>query len=141
MSRLDTQTLAEKAAAVQRHLLRVAQNVPAAHERLTPDTSQTDTVLFHLWLATQLVLDIASALVVRLGFSSPPTYASTFAILQEHGVIDAALADRLRRAAGFRNLVAHADEAIDLEIAHRAALEGPADLMAFLVAAARALPK
>jgi len=38
------------------------------------------------------------------------------------------------RAAGFRHVVAHADERLDLARVHRAATEGPADLRAFLAA-------
>jgi predicted nucleotidyltransferase len=47
------------------------------------------------------------------------------------GIIDAALADRLVRAAGFRNVVAHAYEQLDMTRVYRAAINGPADLRAF----------
>jgi uncharacterized protein YutE (UPF0331/DUF86 family) len=139
MTRLDSQTLAEKAGAVQRHLERVARHTPPSGSALEPESSTTDTVILHLWVATQLVLDIAAALVVRLGHPAPNCYAAAFSALEAMGVIDPALAGRLRKASGFRDVVAHAYETIDLRIAHRAALEGPADLLAFLAAAARAL--
>lgn len=42
------------------------------------------------------------------------------------------LAARLERAAGFRNVVAHAYERLDMARVHRAAREGPEDLRAFL---------
>jgi len=45
-----------------------------------------------------------------------------------------ALADRLVRAAGFRNLVAHAYDTLDMARVYRAASDGPADLKAFLAA-------
>ena len=54
---------------------------------------------------------------VRLG--TPRSYADAFRCLRNAGVIDDALADRLARAAGFRKRV------------HRAAAEGPADLLRF----------
>ena len=47
-------------------------------------------------------------------------------------VLESDLAQRLTQAAGFRNLVAHAYEGLDMERVHRAAAEGPADLRAFL---------
>jgi len=46
--------------------------------------------------------------------------------------LDRDLAQRLTQAAGFRNLVAHAYETLDMERVHRAAIEGPNDLRAFL---------
>ena len=55
-------------------------------------------------------------------------------------MIDSVLADRLARAAGFRNVVAHAYEKLDLERVYVAASTGPADLLAF-VAALERLPR
>ena len=43
-------------------------------------------------------------------------------------------AGRLTRAAGFRNVVAHAYEELDMRRVHTAAQEGPRDLRAFLAA-------
>lgn len=44
----------------------------------------------------------------------------------------ARVAERLVRAAGFRNTVAHAYEALDMARVYRAAKDGPSDLLAFL---------
>jgi len=49
-------------------------------------------------------------------------------------LIAAPLARRLLRAAGFRNVVAHAYAALDMHRVFRAATEGPPDLRAFLAA-------
>ena len=69
---------------------------------------------------------------MRFDHGSPQTYADAFRLLEKHGSIDTALADRLVKAAGFRNLVAHAYDTLDMTRVHRAATEGPADLRAFL---------
>ena len=51
-------------------------------------------------------------------------------VLAEHTMtVQPALADRLVRAAGFRNIVAHAYESLDLRGVHQAATDGPADLL------------
>ncbi len=49
-------------------------------------------------------------------------------------MIGAPLAQRLVRASGFRNVVAHAYAALDMARVFRAATEGPPDLRAFLAA-------
>jgi uncharacterized protein YutE (UPF0331/DUF86 family) len=49
-------------------------------------------------------------------------------------VLDSALADRLARAAGFRNLIVHAYADLDLRRVHTIATVGPPDLRAFLIA-------
>lgn len=53
------------------------------------------------------------------------------------GLLEPGLAQRLTRAAGFRNLVAHAYGSLDMRRVHAAAVHGPADLRAFPRAAAR----
>lgn len=131
---VDRELLAERSASVERHLRRVAEHLPADPADLNPLSSATDTVVLHLWQAVQVVIDLAVSTAVRLGLGSPPTYGDAFRALADAGVLDAALADRLARAAGFRNLIVHAYARLDLAKVHAIAAEGPADLRAFLVA-------
>ncbi|MEZ5318847.1 MAG: DUF86 domain-containing protein [Vicinamibacterales bacterium] len=79
------------------------------------------------------------AVLAERTLARPRSYADAFRRLQSAGVIETALADRLVRAAGFRNVVAHAYERLDLARVHRAATDGPADLRAFVAAVARNL--
>jgi uncharacterized protein YutE (UPF0331/DUF86 family) len=101
---VDRELLAERAAAVSRHLDRVARHLPEDPAELRPDTAATDTVILHLWQAVQVVIDLAVSTCVRLGVGSPPTYADAFRRLADAQVLPRDLADRLARAAGFRNL-------------------------------------
>lgn len=119
--------------AVERHLRRVAERLPATAVELAPATDASDAVLLHLWQATQIVIDLAMAACLRWSLGTPSSYADAFRLLQRAGVLaDAGLADRLIRAAGFRNLVAHAYDILDMTRVHAAATRGPADLRAFL---------
>jgi uncharacterized protein YutE (UPF0331/DUF86 family) len=129
---IDRPLLAEKTAAVERHLARVAEKLPVDPAHLTPATDASDAVILHLWQAVQIVLDLALATCVQLHLGTPPTYGDAFRLLAKRGHLDPDLADRLARAAGFRNVVAHAYEGIDMARVHRAAISGPADLRAFL---------
>jgi uncharacterized protein YutE (UPF0331/DUF86 family) len=89
-------------------------------------------VVLHLWQAIQIVIDRDISLCVRLNLGAPTSDADAFEKLASSGHLDRALANRLGRAAGFRNVVAPADESIDMKIVHDAARQGPADLHAFL---------
>jgi uncharacterized protein YutE (UPF0331/DUF86 family) len=129
---LDLDVLAERASAVDRHLARVAQKLPATPAELAPNTDASDAVILHLWQATQIVLDLALGACAQRKLGTPSGYADAFVKLGAAGVLDAALVRRLAAAAGFRNVVAHAYEAIDLVRVHSAATHGPADLRAFL---------
>ncbi len=132
MSALDAAVLAERVAAVERHLRRVAEKLPDRAIDLVAATDTSDAVVLHLWLAVQLVIDLAMALCVRLGLGVPESYRDAFERLSRAGHLEASLAERLARAAGFRKLVAHAYEGLDMERVHAAAKDGPSDLLAFL---------
>ena len=132
MSVLDRAVLAERTMAVQRHLARVAERLPPAPGALQPATDASDAVVLHLWQATQIVIDVAMGACFALRLGTPRSYADAFRRLREAEVVDAALADRLVRAAGFRNVVAHAYESLDMRRVHEAATGGPSDLLRFL---------
>lgn len=132
MSPIDRAVLAERSASVHRHLARVRARLPEDATNFEASTDAADAVILHLWQATQAVIDLALAACVQLDFGTPQSYAGAFRLLEANEVIDSALADRLVRAAGFRNVIAHAYDTLDMARVHRAAREGPADLTAFI---------
>ena len=129
---LDRAVLAERVMVVERHLERVADRLPASLAGFRPATDTADAVLLHLWQATQIVIDTAMGACLNLSLGTPCSYADAFRRLENEGIISTVLADRLVRAAGFRNLVAHAYESLDMARVHEAARTGPADLRRFL---------
>ena len=134
MSPLDRDVLAERAMVVDRHLARVAARLPDHPEDLLPATDTSDAVVLHLWQATQLIIDLAMAACLEFALGTPANYGDAFQRLARAGVIDDSLAQRLVRAAGFRNVVAHAYESLDMPRVFRAAKDGPSDLRAFIAA-------
>lgn len=132
MTGLDRETLAERAAAIERHLDRVAARLPASPDELRRGTDAADAVVLNLWQALQLTIDLAIAACLHFKLTAPGTYADAFRQLGDTGLLDHELADRLARAAGFRNLVVHGYQGLDLARVHAIARTGPADLRAFL---------
>jgi uncharacterized protein YutE (UPF0331/DUF86 family) len=119
---------AERVAAVERHLSRVAERLPTDASTLRPMTDESDAIILHLWQAVQIVIDQALSACVRAGLGSPSSYAEAFRKLADAGYLEAGLATRLARAAGFRNVIAHAYDSLDMLRVHAAAKGGPADL-------------
>lgn len=132
MTAFDRAVLAERVMAVERHLRRVADRLPVSPAELQSSTDASDAVVLHLWQATQIILDLAMSACLALKLGTPASYGDAFRRLQQAGVIEAALADRLVRAAGFRNIVAHAYASLDMRRVYEAASAGPSDLVAFL---------
>jgi uncharacterized protein YutE (UPF0331/DUF86 family) len=132
VSVFDRSVLAERVMSVERHLRRVIDRLPASASDLQASTDASDAVILHLWQATQIAIDLSMAACLALKLGTPGSYADAFRRLQAAGVIEEALADRLVRAAGFRNVVAHAYESLDMARVHDAASRGPDDLRALL---------
>ncbi|HEX5047600.1 MAG TPA: HepT-like ribonuclease domain-containing protein [Gammaproteobacteria bacterium] len=76
--------------------------------------------------------DLATAGGLLRYRAAPANYGDAFRLLQSAGVIEAGLAGRLVREAGFRNIVAHAYGSLDMARVYDAATNGPDDLRAFL---------
>ena len=140
MTLFDRAVLAERVMAIDRHLRRVGDRLPASAVDLQPASDASDAVILHLWQATQIAIDLAMAACLAMKLGTPSSYAEAFRFLQRANVIDAALADRLVRAAGFRNVVAHAYATLDMARVHDAATHSPADLRAFLARLVDRLP-
>ena len=134
MSALDRPVFAERVMAVERHLGRVRERLVGDPALFLPSTDASDAVILHLWQAIQIVIDLAVSACIHLKLGAPATYADTFHRLAAAGHLEHDLAARLVRAAGFRNVIAHAYAQLDMARVHRAASEGPTDLMRFLAA-------
>jgi uncharacterized protein YutE (UPF0331/DUF86 family) len=134
VSALDRDLLAERLLVVERHLQRVADRLPQSAADLLPSSDASDAVVLHLWQATQIVIDLATAACVKWSLGTPATYSDAFSRLENAGIVEPLLARRLKRAAGFRNVIAHAYERLDMARVHAAATDGPADLRALMAA-------
>ena len=135
---MDRQLFAEKLDSLERHLARVEEKLPKASAAFKPLTDEADAVMFHLWLAVQTTLDLAMSMCAQLHLGTPADYGDSFVLLRDAGYLPVALANRLIKAAGFRNAVAHAYARLDMQRVYRAAKDGPKDLRAFFLAMGKA---
>jgi len=102
------------------------------------DVKSRDLTCFYLFLAIQECMDLAAHFVGDAGWAPPDEAASTFDIMADHGIIDRALADSMRAAAGLRNRIAHGYAGLDHRRLHQEATEGVTALRKFLAAVAAA---
>lgn len=67
----------------------------------------------HLQVALQSAIDVAVHVLAEDSAATPEDYGAAFPLLAELGVIPDELAQRLRRAAGLRNILVHTYLAVD----------------------------
>jgi uncharacterized protein YutE (UPF0331/DUF86 family) len=128
---VDRDLIATKLAELARRVERVRRHRPATAEALAADPDAFDLVAFNLMLAVQACLDVASHLIADQGWEPATDLAGSFRRLAEEGVLREPTAAALARAAGLRNVVAHAYGSARPNLVFVGAGEGLGDLERF----------
>lgn len=113
---MDRPVIARKLEALRHCLQRLRDKRPASAAQLALDADLQDVLVLNLSRAIQVCVDIAGHRLTSLAQPVPVTMGETFVRLSAAGLLDAGLAERLRRAVGFRNIAVHNYEAIDWAI-------------------------
>lgn len=112
---VERDVILAKLATIDRCLARVLEvRGPRQAALLAQDVE--DIVVLNLQRAAQAAIDLAAHVVASEGYGLPADLGDTFKLLESHGVIAAALAARLRRMVGFRNIAVHQYETLDPRI-------------------------
>lgn len=113
----------------------------ARPEAIATDVREARFVEHTLQLALQAALDAASHIVSDERLGEPSTNRELFDRLERAGWIEAPLADALRNMAGFRNILVHGYDAVDLEIVRDVVEHRLDDLLKFANSVRRRLPE
>jgi uncharacterized protein YutE (UPF0331/DUF86 family) len=138
---MDRALIERKLELLRGHVARVRARRPPEAQQLAADADLQDIIVLNLSRAVQTCVDIGAHLLVDTEQLPPSTMGDTFTRMAATGLIDADLAQRLRRAVGFRNLAVHAYEAIDWGLVHTLAGEPLRDFDDFARAVAGALDR
>ena len=129
---VDRRIVAEKVDSVERSLKRVRSRRGESLERFLADADGQDVVLFHLMQAIQGCVDFAAHAVSEEEMGLAASTHEFFYLLADNGVIPRDLSERMIKAVGFRNLVAHEYAKLDLEKVYDIATVGIKDIEEFL---------
>ena len=110
--------------------LKLKQNITLDAFKNNPDLQ--DIILHNLQLSIQGCIDIASHIISDEGWIVPGTLTGLFDILTEHEVISGELNERLKKMVGFRNIIIHEYEDIDLDIVYMILTKNIGDIYLFL---------
>jgi uncharacterized protein YutE (UPF0331/DUF86 family) len=106
----------------------------ARPERLAEDVVQQRFVEHTLQIAIQSAQDAAIHVVTDGRLGEPESRLHYFEILMRHGWLTADLAARMRSMVGFRNVLVHGYEAVDLAIVRDIVEHRLGDLLDFVAA-------
>jgi len=106
----------------------------ARPERLAEDVVERGFVEHTLQLAIQSVLDAAAHVITAERLGEPENRHRYFDILTRHGWVTADLAARMKSMVGFRNILVHEYEDVDLAIVRDVVEHRLGDLLEFVAA-------
>jgi len=109
----------------------------AAPARLATDLLQRRFVEHTLQIAIQASLDVAFHIASDDRLGEPRTNREVFALLAQASWIDATLLDSLSRMVGFRNVLVHGYDDVDLDVVRDVLANRLSDLEAFVAAIRR----
>jgi uncharacterized protein YutE (UPF0331/DUF86 family) len=131
----DPALVAKKLAAIETaiaDLRRLAQP-----ERLNSDLLQRRFVEHTLQIAIQASLDVASHIVSDDRLGEPKANRDVFALVAHAGWLDPTLLASLSRMVGFRNILVHGYDDVDLDVVRDVLSNRLSDLEAFVAAVRR----
>jgi len=117
---MDRVIIEEKLESLRKCLRRLQEKCPADAELLKNDVDLQDIITLNLTRAVQLSVDIAAHWVSSLEeVTVPNTMGGMFDALERSKYLDEELAERMRKAVGFRNVAVHQYEMIDWLVVYR----------------------
>ncbi|MEK7763387.1 MAG: DUF86 domain-containing protein [Nitrospirota bacterium] len=134
---MDRDIVQAKLESLRRCVERIADKTPPSTDRLAHDPDLQDIIALNLQRAVQLCVDLATHVIVDISSKAPSTMADNFAILQEANIIPPAVADRMMKAVGFRNIAVHSYQTIDWNIVYQICTRHIDDFRQFAQAVAR----
>ena len=104
----------------------------ARPDALAHDVKEQRFVEHTLQVAIQAALDVASHVVSDERLGEPRANRDMFALLAQRGLLPLELTDRLGRMAGFRNVLVHGYQDVDLAVLRDILANRLDDLLAFV---------
>ena len=115
---VDRSVIKAKLSSVEVRLNELEFHRAVSLDRLRNDKTLQAAILHHAQVAVQACCDIASHIIADESWGVPGTSKDLFDLLRQHRVIARALADEMKNLVGFRNLVVHAYDKLDLRKMH-----------------------
>ena len=113
-----TESFSRRLDALESYLGRLRSLGDAAEPDYLAEPGIHDLAARYLHLAVEAAIDLANHRIADQGLRTPDSNRDSFSVLEEAGEIEAALAERMRGWAGFRNVLVHDYIGIDHRIAY-----------------------
>jgi len=108
--------LLNKAAIIERCLKRIEDEYRGHENEIERNFTRQDSIVLNLLRACEASIDLAMHLVRSRKLGLPQKSREAFTLLEQSGLLDEALAARMRAMVGFRNVAVHDYQKLNLDI-------------------------
>jgi len=108
--------LLNKIAIIERCLKRVGEEYRGHEHELHSNFARQDSIVLNLLRACEASIDLAMHLVRSKKLGLPQESREAFTLLEQSGLLDGALAERMRAMVGFRNIAVHDYQKLNLDV-------------------------
>ena len=129
---VDKDLIFAKASTVTRHCKRIKEKLDVDVEAFISDIDCQEIVIFNLQMAIQNCIDIAAHIVSDEGYGVPGSSNEMFYMLEENGLLENDLSEKMVKAIGLRNLIVHEYGKLNLNQIHQVAQKDIKDLETFI---------
>ena len=123
--------LLNKAAAIERAVRRVREEYAGDDRNLLANQTRQDAIILNLQRACESSIDAAMHLVRVHRLGIPQQTREAFDLLETAHLLEAGLANRLRKMVGFRNVAVHDYQKLNLDIVRGIVADHLDDFLAF----------
>ncbi|MFC1878007.1 DUF86 domain-containing protein [Thermodesulfobacteriota bacterium] len=134
---VDRDLILSKAGLAEKYINRAIQKGRIDLSIFMKDIDCQDIVIFNLQKAIQGCIDMAAHIISDEDLGLPGSTNEMFYLLEDSGYLDRDLTEKMVQAVGFRNLIAHEYEKLDLERVYKVAQKDILDLHAYIKAILR----
>ena len=113
---VDKTLILRKLAKLEEYLGQVKEYASITVDRYSKDWKAQRVVERTLQMMIETCADIAGHIISDKGYRVPATYADTFKVLYENGLLNKELFETMEKVAKFRNIIVHHYDKVDTEI-------------------------
>ena len=113
---VDKTLILRKLAELEEYLGQIKEYASITVDRYSKDWKAQRVVERTLQMMIETCADIAGHIISDKGYRVPATYADTFKVLYENGLLNKELFETMEKVAKFRNIIVHHYDKVDAEI-------------------------
>jgi uncharacterized protein YutE (UPF0331/DUF86 family) len=116
---VDKTLILRKLAELEEYLGQVREYATMTVDRYSKDWKAQRVVERTLQMMIETCADVAGHIISDKGYRVPATYADTFRVLHENGLLNKELFETMEKMDKFRNIIVHHYDKLDAEVVAR----------------------